>query len=41
MVYHKGINFTKLYGPVLVLSSDHSQRLTEHLKTKSTTFWNP
>jgi hypothetical protein len=34
MVYHKKINFTKIDGPVLPLSSDHSQRLAEQLRTK-------
>ena len=39
MVYHNRINFTKIHGTVLPLSTDHSQRLTEQVRTKTTTFW--
>ena len=37
MVYHNGINFTKIYSTVL-LNTDHTHRLTEELRTKTTTF---
>ena len=41
MVHHNGINLTKIHGIVFLLSTDHSQRLTEQLRTKTMTFGDP